>query len=106
MQPMTQPHDSLEDRLATPPLSDCEDSDDLEFPLDDLSGELPTVVLPHRPISLEALGITDVGHGRNQNEDFFMVDNRVVTLQDPDNTQVRVRGLYILCDGIGGHAQG
>lgn len=40
----------------------------------------------------EASGKTDVGHHREINEDYFFVDNS--------------KGIFIVCDGLGGHAAG
>ena len=41
---------------------------------------------------IEARGITDVGRKRQQNEDSFLVDEAL--------------GLFVVCDGMGGHAAG
>jgi protein phosphatase len=76
------------------------------FDLEEASGELPTILMPSRLLSVEAAGITDVGQNRQHNEDFFVIDNRVTHLCNPDSSQVYARGLYILCDGMGGHDQG
>jgi protein phosphatase len=78
---------------------------DLEID-DDLYSDSPTIVLPNRVMDLEAIGITDVGLERKYNEDFFVIDNRVTHISDPDGIRAYSRGLYILCDGMGGHAQG
>jgi protein phosphatase len=74
--------------------------------LDHLSLEMPTIVLPNRVMDLEAIGLTDVGLQRQHNEDFFIVDNRVTHISDPDGIRAYTRGLYVLCDGMGGHDQG
>ncbi len=73
---------------------------------EDFSEELPTVILPNRVLELEAFGVTDVGNSRHHNEDFFVIDNRCTQLIDSDGAQTYTRGVYILCDGMGGHAQG
>src|SRR5271170_2850845 len=41
---------------------------------------------------IEARGITDVGRKRHHNEDSFLVDENL--------------GLFVVCDGMGGHAAG
>ena len=43
-------------------------------------------------MEIQAKGVTDVGQNREINEDYFYVDNS--------------RGLFIVCDGLGGHAAG
>lgn len=44
------------------------------------------------PVRLESVGFTDVGAQRSHNEDAILLD--------PE------RGLYVICDGMGGHASG
>ena len=68
--------------------------------------DIPTAILPNRVTNLEAIGMTDVGLERQHNEDFFVIDNRVTQISDPDGERAYTKGLYILCDGMGGHAQG
>lgn len=114
---MTQPLDLLDlQSNPPPPLFNPEEQNTPEWGADDhliandladdLAEDLQTVILPNRVLNVEAVGITDIGTARNHNEDFFMIDNRVTQLIDPEDTQVYNRGLYILCDGMGGHAQG
>lgn len=68
--------------------------------------DLPTIVLPMQLISLENTGLTDVGLQRNHNEDYFGIETQIHKLELPNNRTVFARGLYILCDGMGGHAGG
>ncbi len=70
------------------------------------SDDLPTVVLPMQLISLEHAGITDVGRQRHHNEDYFGIDARIHSLEFPHSRHIQARALYILCDGMGGHAGG
>jgi len=44
------------------------------------------------PFRIDHAGLTDVGHQRTHNEDAMLID--------PDY------GLYVICDGMGGHASG
>lgn len=77
---------------------------DEELPGD--SDDVPTVVLPMKLMSLEDAGRTDIGRQRDHNEDYFSVQTHTEKLESPTGRTVHARGLYILCDGMGGHAGG
>lgn len=66
----------------------------------------PTVVLPMQLVSLDDAGLTDVGRQRDHNEDQFIIQTQVSRSEGPHGKSVKARGLYILCDGMGGHASG
>lgn len=71
----------------------------------------PTVVLPMQLISIEDAGRTITGRQRDHNEDSFYIQTDVkrVETKRRDDSQERIvdaKGLYILCDGMGGHAGG
>lgn len=68
--------------------------------------DTPTVVLPMQLIGLEDAGLTDVGGQRQHNEDCFGIETAVNKLEFPRGKNLQARGLYILCDGMGGHAGG
>lgn len=68
--------------------------------------EMPTVVLPMQLFNLENAGRTDIGRQRQHNEDCFGIDTHISTTHLPSGKIVHARGLYILCDGMGGHASG
>ncbi|MER3433659.1 MAG: serine/threonine protein phosphatase [Leptolyngbya sp. ERB_1_1] len=68
--------------------------------------DAPTVVLPMQLFSLEDAGRTDIGRQRDHNEDCFGMDTQIDKVQSPTSRLVQARGLYILCDGMGGHASG
>ncbi|MBD2492721.1 serine/threonine phosphatase [Nostoc sp. FACHB-280] len=70
------------------------------------SDDLPTIVLSMQLSSLEDVGCTDVGRQRQHNEDYFGIDTKIEKLELPRNRIYQARGLYILCDGMGGHAGG
>jgi len=70
------------------------------------SDDTPTIVLPMRLVSLEDAGRTDVGRQRSHNEDYFGIETKLSKLESPSGQTVNARGLYILCDGMGGHAGG
>ena len=70
------------------------------------SDDMPTIVLPMQLVSLEDAGRTDVGRQRNHNEDFFGIETVIDKVELPKGKVIKAHGLYILCDGMGGHAGG
>lgn len=68
--------------------------------------DTPTVVLPMQLASLENAGLTDVGKQRDRNEDYFGIETKVNKIELPKSKVAQAKGLYILCDGMGGHAGG
>jgi protein phosphatase len=68
--------------------------------------EAPTMVLSMELSSLEYAAYTHVGRQRDHNEDYFGVNSQVHKLELPRDSTVTAQGLYILCDGMGGHAGG
>ncbi len=65
-----------------------------------------TAILPGQIVEAEAVGHTDVGRERHHNEDFYVVNHRFTVQGSPRHQTTTLRGLYILCDGMGGHAKG
>ncbi len=70
------------------------------------SDEMPTVVLPMELVNLEDVGRTDVGRQRQHNEDCFGIETKINKVELLNNRDFQAHGLYILCDGMGGHAGG
>jgi protein phosphatase len=68
--------------------------------------DAPTVVLPMQLLSLEDAGCTDVGRSRRHNEDYFGIHTQINKLENLFGRTLQAKGLYILCDGMGGHAGG
>lgn len=68
--------------------------------------DVPTVVLAMRLASLEDAGRTDIGRQRDHNEDCFSVQTEIKKIEGPQGQVVHAKGLYVLCDGMGGHASG
>ncbi|HEY9909956.1 MAG TPA: serine/threonine phosphatase, partial [Thermosynechococcaceae cyanobacterium] len=77
-----------------------------EFDSEESSDNEPTIVLPMQLFNLEDAGRTDVGRQRPHNEDYYGVETQVLKLESPTGRTVRVRNLYVLCDGMGGQADG
>ncbi len=65
-----------------------------------------TELLPIQLISLESAGVSDVGSQRDHNEDSFGIQTQIESQQTPTEKIVQAKGLYVLCDGMGGHAGG
>ncbi|MBD1910336.1 MULTISPECIES: serine/threonine phosphatase [unclassified Leptolyngbya] len=70
------------------------------------SDDIPTIVLPMILVSLEEAGRSDVGRQRDHNEDFFCIQTEAIKSESITERKLQVKGLYILCDGMGGHASG
>ncbi|MBD2084378.1 serine/threonine phosphatase [Trichocoleus sp. ST-U3] len=68
--------------------------------------DMPTIILPMQLLSLDDAGTTDIGRQREHNEDNFGINTEVKKQETPLGRTVQARGLYILCDGMGGHAGG
>jgi protein phosphatase len=68
--------------------------------------EAPTVALAQKLLNLEDAACTHVGRKREHNEDCFGIVSRVESEHNPKGKTVSAQGLYILCDGMGGHAGG
>lgn len=68
--------------------------------------EAPTAVLPMQLISLNDAGYTDRGKQRPHNEDYFGLTTFVETQRNNQGKSVQAKGIYVVCDGMGGHAAG
>lgn len=68
--------------------------------------DIPTIILPMQLMSLDDAGCTDIGHQREHNEDCFGIYTQIKKQEIPLGRSVQARGLYIICDGMGGHAAG
>jgi serine/threonine protein phosphatase PrpC len=57
--------------------------------------------------SISYAGLTDVGKQRDHNEDNFTIATQIATTELSDcDAKVTVRGVFVVCDGMGGHAGG
>ncbi len=94
------PVEAASDGMAVTLPPENDDDDELD------NDDMPTIVLPMQLFNLEEVGRTDVGRQRDHNEDYFGLDIQVSKLESPSGKTVHARNLYILCDGMGGHASG
>jgi protein phosphatase len=103
-EPTTQPSLPTEEKYTTAPttlqLNELVEDSDIK------NDDLPTIVLPMQLSTLEDAGRTDVGRQRHHNEDYFGIETKLNKLELPKSRILQARGLYILCDGMGGHAGG
>ncbi|MEH2235264.1 serine/threonine phosphatase [Nostoc sp.] len=91
-----------EKNTAVPTIPESDEPEDIISKTDDM----PTVVLAMQLSSLEDAGRTDVGRQRHHNEDYFGIETKIQKLEFPKNRVLQGHSLYILCDGMGGHAGG
>ena len=106
---MTSPEDTARDPLEDALEKDIWGDTVLQDPVDlpDLSeGGDATMVLPMKLVSLDDAGQTDVGRQRDHNEDCFLIARSSQKHSDNSGQSTTVHGLYILCDGMGGHEGG
>ncbi|BAY82493.1 protein-serine/threonine phosphatase [Calothrix parasitica NIES-267] len=91
-----------EKEISNPTVLQLDDLEQSPTKIDDT----PTVVLPMQLASLENAGLTDVGKQRDHNEDYFGIETKINKIELPKSKVAGAKGLYILCDGMGGHAGG
>lgn len=65
-----------------------------------------TFIRARQLVALEAVGRTHVGRTREHNEDFFGIQTQIDKIESPNGKILDAKGLYIICDGMGGHAGG
>lgn len=79
---------------------------DLTSIIADEEDEHATDIAPTRLLTLADAGATDTGRTRRHNEDCFGINTDITRQQTNRSRNTRGRGLYIVCDGMGGHASG
>lgn len=68
--------------------------------------EDPTMVLSLGLNNFADAGCTDIGSHRDHNEDCFGIETELKKQQSDRGKSIKVKGLYIVCDGMGGHDAG
>ena len=71
-----------------------------------IAHDAPTIGLERKLIGLEDAAATHTGKKRDHNEDCFGIVSRIERRDSPKGKNISAQGLYILCDGMGGHAGG
>jgi protein phosphatase len=90
----------LEPKQLSAPLQPS-NSAELSVPVD-----APTFAIAQKLLDLEEAAATHTGRKRDHNEDCFGIVSRIDRHNSPKGKNISGRGLYILCDGMGGHAGG
>ncbi|WP_448527077.1 serine/threonine phosphatase [Parathermosynechococcus lividus] len=115
--------DSLAETLRTEPLLVLNEADEAGESTDDLIAALPklplpddndhtaiddapTALLPRQLVQVEVAAQTDTGRDRHHNEDMYLMNHRQQLRVTPNGQQLNMQGVFILCDGMGGHAEG
>ncbi|MBR8829175.1 MAG: serine/threonine phosphatase [Gomphosphaeria aponina SAG 52.96 = DSM 107014] len=80
--------------------------DEEEMLYSDEADDMPTIVVPMQVLSITEASCTDIGRQRFHNEDFYGIETKSNKQENPQGKKFFVRGLYIVCDGMGGHAAG
>ena len=70
------------------------------------SDTTPTFLLSKHLKTVEYVAGTDVGRQRQKNEDYFGITSKQQKVELPHGQYLQTQGLYIVCDGMGGHAGG
>lgn len=68
--------------------------------------EQATAIVPMQLRDIMHACCTDIGSQRDHNEDFFGVKTSVEKIENNTESSIGVKGLYLVCDGMGGHAAG
>jgi protein phosphatase len=68
--------------------------------------EQATAMIPMQLRDIKDACCTDIGVQRDHNEDFFGVKTSIEKVENNTENNLNVKGLYIVCDGMGGHAAG
>ena len=63
-------------------------------------------MIPMQLRSISNASCTDIGRQRDHNEDFFGVRTTIEKRENNTENNLSVNGLYVVCDGMGGHAAG
>ncbi|ELS03750.1 serine/threonine protein phosphatase [Xenococcus sp. PCC 7305] len=82
------------------------DSDEDSMIYESDADEESTAMLLMQIASVTHANYTDIGSGRDHNEDFFGSKTVITQEENPSEQKLEVKGLYIICDGMGGHAAG
>ncbi len=106
--PQSQPNNNIEpvreaENIEQQPFFD-ESEDDMMYSSE--FEEQATAMVPMQLRSVIDASCTNIGSQRDHNEDFFGIRTKIEKQENNTDSNLSVRGLYIVCDGMGGHAAG
>ncbi|MEM8829130.1 MAG: serine/threonine phosphatase [Cyanobacteria bacterium P01_G01_bin.19] len=106
--PQSQPNNNIEpvreaENIEQQPFFD-ESEDDMMYSSE--FEEQATAMIPMQLRSVIDASCTNIGSQRDHNEDFFGIRTKIEKQENNADSNLSVRGLYIVCDGMGGHAAG
>ena len=81
-----------------------ENEDDMMYSSD--FEEQATAMIPMQLRSIVDASCTNIGSQRDHNEDFFGIQTKIEKQENNTENNLSVHGLYLVCDGMGGHAAG
>lgn len=70
------------------------------------TGEAPTMAFAMQLDSINQAGATEIGRRRRHNEDYYGIHTDLSWQESPQGVNTKGRGLYVVCDGMGGHSAG
>ena len=105
-----QPNNIKPNRVATTEMEErqhnfFEENEDEMMYSSELEGQA-TAMIPMQLRSVLDASCTNIGSQRDHNEDFFGVRTLIEKKENNTESNLGVKGLYIVCDGMGGHAAG
>jgi protein phosphatase len=68
--------------------------------------EAATMAFAMQLDSISQVGATEIGRRRRHNEDYFGIQTHLSWKESPQGIKTEGKGLYIVCDGMGGHSAG
>jgi protein phosphatase len=96
--------DSLAFKTSEPQSFFSENDEDMMYNSE--FDEQATATIPMQLRSVTDASCTDIGLQRDHNEDFFGIKTVTEKVENNGENNITVRGLYLVCDGMGGHAAG
>ncbi len=104
--PPSQPNTEPDKDLETTGQQSFFDENDEDMMYSSEFEEQATAMIPMQLRSIVDASCTNIGSQRDHNEDFFGLRTTVEKQENNTENNLSVSGLYVVCDGMGGHAAG